>query len=283
MNVAAAVALATSDVLDIRMNVGQLEGEALDAALAEADGFVDFAFSPTILEKAAKLQISASGGVGFEYNQVKQDSLGGKSIIDVANDAGVWLTNGAGSLTESTADAALLLLLSAARNFPEAHNLVADGKWEELGIGGVQYLAEKSVEPAGKTLGIIGMGRIGQALARKCVGAFDMVRVLIFACAPIRKRIAQLFASLRLLLPGITPGNRPWRSMSTHPGLTSSVQHVARRSSTLTRVAKPPPILIFHLAGRACPSRQCSGSPTLSQCMPISRRLMAAITVRRAA
>ena len=111
-------------------------------------------------------------------------------MIDVANDAGVWITNGAGSLTESTAvltsifpslfpfipsyngcalaadqDAALLLLLSAARNFPEAHNLVADGKWEKLGIGGVQYLAEKSVEPAGKTLGIIGMGRIGQALA----------------------------------------------------------------------------------------------------------------------
>ena len=66
----------------------------------------------------------------------------------------VWLTNGAGSLTESTADAALLLLLSAARNFPEEHNLVADGRWEELGIGGVQYLAEKSIEPAGKTLGI---------------------------------------------------------------------------------------------------------------------------------
>ena len=40
--------------------------------------------------------------------------LGGKTMIDVANEAGVWLTNTAGSLTESTADAALLLLLASA-------------------------------------------------------------------------------------------------------------------------------------------------------------------------
>ena len=160
--------------MDIRPFIGRLEGEELDKQLAEADGFVDFGFSPAMIEKAPKLQIAASGGVGFNGQDVVRESMGDKSLIDVANDAGIWMTNGAGSLTESTADAALLLLLSAARNFPEAHQLVADGRWEGLGIGGVQYIADKSIEPAGKTLGIIGMGRIGQALARKCVGAFDM-------------------------------------------------------------------------------------------------------------
>lgn len=52
---------------------------------------VDFNFSPGIAAKAPKLQIAASGGVGFEHNHVKRDSLGGKSMIDVANDAGVRL------------------------------------------------------------------------------------------------------------------------------------------------------------------------------------------------
>lgn len=60
------------------MNAGQLKGEALDAVLAEADGLVDFPFSAEILKKAPKLQIAASGGVGFEHHHVKRDSLDGE-------------------------------------------------------------------------------------------------------------------------------------------------------------------------------------------------------------
>ena len=49
--------------MDIRPFIGRLEGEELDKQLAEADGFVDFGFSPAMIEKAPKLQIAASGAV----------------------------------------------------------------------------------------------------------------------------------------------------------------------------------------------------------------------------
>jgi phosphogluconate 2-dehydrogenase len=160
--------------LDIRPNSSELEGAAREAALAEADALVDFALSPEVIAAAPKVQIAASGGVGYNGQDTPNVAWGGKSLIDLASDAGIWMTNGAGSLTESTADMSLLLLLSVARGGVPAHNWVAKGNWEKEGMGAAQKFAAAGVEPAGKTLGIIGMGRIGQAMARKCVGAFDM-------------------------------------------------------------------------------------------------------------
>ena len=65
--------------MDIRPFIGRLEGEELDKQLAEADGFVDFGFSPAMIEKAPKLQIAASGGVGFNGQDVVRESMGDKS------------------------------------------------------------------------------------------------------------------------------------------------------------------------------------------------------------
>ena len=71
-------------------------------------------------------------------------------------------------LTEATAELAFALMLAAARRLPEGDRLVRSGTWEGWRLDqllGVQLL--------GKTLGIIGMGRIGQAMARRAA-AFGM-------------------------------------------------------------------------------------------------------------
>jgi glyoxylate reductase len=75
-------------------------------------------------------------------------------------------------LTDATADIAFALMISAARRIVEGHQATLAGKWktwEPLGYVGRDLV--------GKTLGILGMGRIGYALAKRCVGGWDM-RVL---------------------------------------------------------------------------------------------------------
>ena len=85
---------------------------------------------------------------------------------------GIRVGNTPGVLTEATADLAFALLISAARYLVSSHNDVLAGKWktwEPLGYIG-QDLSRK-------TIGIVGMGRIGYAMAKKCFGGWDM-RVL---------------------------------------------------------------------------------------------------------
>lgn len=100
----------------------------------------------------------------------------GFNNIDVAEATrrGIRVGNTPGVLTEATADLAFALLISAARHVVAGHRYVLDGKWktwEPLGhIGQDLY---------GKTLGIVGMGRIGYAMAKKCFSGWDM-RVLYF-------------------------------------------------------------------------------------------------------
>jgi glyoxylate reductase len=72
-------------------------------------------------------------------------------------------------LTDATADLAVTLLLAAARRVREAAGQVQNGQWktwEPTGLLGI--------EPAGKTLGVIGMGRIGKAFSRRMVGGWGM-------------------------------------------------------------------------------------------------------------
>lgn len=98
----------------------------------------------------------------------------GFNNIDVAEATrrGVRVGNTPGVLTEATADIAFALLIAAARHVVAGHRYVLEGKWktwEPLGhIGQDLY---------GKTIGIVGMGRIGYAMAKKCFGGWDM-RVL---------------------------------------------------------------------------------------------------------
>ncbi|AXQ93411.1 D-glycerate dehydrogenase [Cereibacter azotoformans] len=95
----------------------------------------------------------------------------GTNHLDVAaaRAAGLEVTNTPGAVTDATADIALTLILMTARRAGEGERLVRRGTWE--GWHPTQMLG---LHVTGKRLGIIGMGRIGRAIARRCHHGFGM-------------------------------------------------------------------------------------------------------------
>jgi glyoxylate reductase len=88
--------------------------------------------------------------------------------VEAANERGVIVTNTPGVLDETTADVAFMLLLAAARRLGESERVLRAGKWEWWGPK-----LFMGPDVWGKKLGVIGLGRIGQAVARRAKG-FDM-------------------------------------------------------------------------------------------------------------
>jgi lactate dehydrogenase-like 2-hydroxyacid dehydrogenase len=135
--------------------------EELAANLAGASGAMATVmdrFDESILAKCPELKVISNIAVG--YNN-----------IDVAacTKRGIRVTNTPGVLDDTTADLTWSLLMSAARRIAEADAYVRRGDWKIA--FGVQYFLGQDIHHA--TLGIIGMGRIGQAVARRARG-FDM-------------------------------------------------------------------------------------------------------------
>jgi lactate dehydrogenase-like 2-hydroxyacid dehydrogenase len=91
----------------------------------------------------------------------------GYNIVDVAaaTRRGILVTNTPGVLTDTTADMAWALMLGVARRVPESDRFVRAGKWT-----GVYWSQLMGCDVHGATLGIIGLGRIGQAVARRAQG-----------------------------------------------------------------------------------------------------------------
>lgn len=85
--------------------------------------------------------------------------------VDAASRAGVVVTNTPDVLNETTADFGWALLMAAARRITEAEQWLRDGKWQKW-----RYDSFVGADLHGATLGIIGMGRIGQAIARRSTG-----------------------------------------------------------------------------------------------------------------
>jgi phosphoglycerate dehydrogenase-like enzyme len=123
--------------------------EGMDAVLASPDEF-----TPQVLAspQAARLKIISRWGVGY-------DSID----LPAATAQGIVLAYTPGFLNETVADYAFALLLSLARGVHLGHAFMARGEWEVVW----------GADVFGKTLGIIGCGRIGQAVARRASG-FNM-------------------------------------------------------------------------------------------------------------
>ncbi len=107
---------------------------------------------------APRAKLLANFGVG--YNHID---------VDAASKAGVTVTNTPGAVTDATADIALSLILMTARRLGEGERILRAGNWQ--GWGPTQMLG---THVSGKSVGIIGMGRIGKAIARRCQAGFGM-------------------------------------------------------------------------------------------------------------
>ncbi len=125
---------------------------AYDAVLASTDFYTDSVFA-----RCPRLKVISRMGVGI-------DSID----LAAATAAGVMVTITPGALTEAVGDYAFALLLGIARRIHEGHMLMRSGGWE--GLTGVLVY--------GKTLGLVGLGQIGQAVARRALG-FGM-RILAY-------------------------------------------------------------------------------------------------------
>lgn len=131
---------------------------AVDGAIVGLSDRVD----ASVLEGNSRLKVIANLGVG--YNNLDLDAL---------TQAGVLASNTPEVLNESVADYAWALMLAAARRVSAAERWLRAGQWESSRMRFDDWLG---LDVHGHTLGILGMGRIGQAIARRAAG-FDM-RVL---------------------------------------------------------------------------------------------------------
>jgi lactate dehydrogenase-like 2-hydroxyacid dehydrogenase len=149
--------------LEIRdTNAVMSEAEML-RALTEFDVVVPTLgdrFSAEVFAQVEKPRCKLLANFGVGYNHID---------VAAANAAGVQVTNTPGAVTDATADIAMTLILMSARRAGEGERLVRRGAWE--GWHPTQMLG---LHATGKTVGIVGMGRIGQAIARRCHFGFGM-------------------------------------------------------------------------------------------------------------
>ena len=111
-----------------------------------------------IFDAAPKLRIVANYAVGYDNIDVEE-----------ATRRGIYVTNTPDVLTDATADFAWTLLLATARRLIEADNFTRSGEWKRKGIAW-HPLMFLGYDVYGKTIGIVGFGRIGQAVAKRARG-----------------------------------------------------------------------------------------------------------------
>ena len=151
------------NILSDSFEVNQIEDnkplsrELLISAVQKYDAILSTVtenFDRTVLSKSKKLKVISNYAVGLDNID-----------LDFAHSLGITTYNTPDAVTNSTADHTFALLLSLIRKVPNAINYVKDNKWKmwdpELLVG---------EELTGKTLGIIGFGKIGQAVARRALG-----------------------------------------------------------------------------------------------------------------
>ncbi|WP_316015240.1 D-glycerate dehydrogenase [Roseobacter sp. HKCCA0434] len=138
-----------------------LDADALRAALRDYDAIlctIGDRFDADLFATDVRTKLLANFGVG--YNHID---------VEAARAAGVTVTNTPGVLTDATADLAMTLMLMVLRRAGEGERMVRAGDWS--GWTPTQMLGRGVT---GRTLGIVGMGRIGQAMAARAHHGFGM-------------------------------------------------------------------------------------------------------------
>lgn len=134
--------------------------EVLEREITKADGLFCLLtenIDEALLQKAERLRVISQMAVG--YNNID---------VDAATRRGIVVANTPGVLTETTADLTFALLLATARRVVESADFLRRGEWKTW-----SPMLHTGQDVFGATLGIIGLGRIGEAVARRAKG-FDM-------------------------------------------------------------------------------------------------------------
>ena len=128
--------------------------QGFDSVIAASDPYPAELFA-----KCPQLKMVSRCGIGID-----------RIDLDAATQTGVLITNTPGAMTEAVADYTFALMLGIARKIVVGDNLMRSGGWAEL----------PGVQLPGKTLGLVGFGRIGKAVARRAVG----FGLRVIACDP---------------------------------------------------------------------------------------------------
>src|SRR5262252_2292340 len=130
----------------------KISREDLMKIVEQADGIIvrsSTAVDRELMQKAKRLKVVGRAGVGVDNVD-----------LDAATEHGILVMNSPGGSTTTTEEHTIAMLFALARNIPQAYKTLKAGQWEKTKF--------KGVELAGKTLGVIGLGRIGSEVARKC-------------------------------------------------------------------------------------------------------------------
>jgi len=202
----------------------------LIARLSGKDGLIchiTSAIDDEVLAAAPTLKVVANVAVG--YNNID---------VVAARRRGVVVTNTPDVLTETTADFAWALLMAAARRVPEADRFARSGQWDRW-----QWDLLWGADVHGKTLGVVGFGRIGRAVARRGLG-FNMRVVYqdaVRADAATERELRATHVDLETLL-------READFVSLHTPLLPETRHLMnertlrlmKRSAILVNAARGP-------------------------------------------
>nr|WP_205964819.1 D-glycerate dehydrogenase [Ramlibacter agri] len=161
---------AQHDVLIANPRKGPGQKAAFDAALPAAEGLIgsSYAITPALLDQAPRLKVISTISVGVDNYPIAE-----------LRQRGITLCHTPGVLTETTADTVFALIMAASRRIVELANHVREGRWDR-NIGEDLF----GWDVHGKTLGILGFGRIGQAVARRAALGFGM-RVIYHNPRPV--------------------------------------------------------------------------------------------------
>ncbi len=223
---------AAQEVCDVIMCPENLpfSEDAIAMALVEHDAIL-----PTLgdrLTRAAfdaarrpKCRLIANFGVGFNHID-----------IAAAEARGISVTNTPGAVTDATADIAMTLILMTARRAGEGERLVRSGQW-----GGWHPTQLLGRHIGGKTLGIVGMGRIGRAVARRAYFGFGM-KIVFFNRSSVQDcgipgaqqvdRLELLFAQSDFISVNV-PGGAENRHL-----ISADILRAARPGSILVNTAR---------------------------------------------
>jgi D-3-phosphoglycerate dehydrogenase len=168
------IAEAGIDFLRERFDVDVDANGDLDAKIGGYDAIVIRSatkLTADVLERAERLKVIGRAGVGVDNVDV-----------DAATRRGIVVANAPESTVTSAAEHTIGLLVALARNIPQAHAALKQGRWERSTWGGIEL--------EGKTLGVLGFGRIGQQVARRALGLG--MRVVAFDPFVAKERFREL-------------------------------------------------------------------------------------------